>query len=97
LPGEPTESVVVKARNPKRFFEQFGKLVVERALDVRRLEPLDEGRCRLVATTSNPWWYIERLAAIPADYQIVNGPELRAAARTVGQRLQAAANAADSD
>jgi ABC-2 type transport system ATP-binding protein len=42
LPGEPTEAVVVKARHPKRFFEQFGKLVVEHALDVRRLEPLDE-------------------------------------------------------
>ncbi len=42
LPGEPTESVVVKARHPKRFFEEFGRLVVEHALDVRRLEPLDE-------------------------------------------------------
>jgi ABC-2 type transport system ATP-binding protein len=42
LSGEPTEAVVVKARHPKRFFEQFGKLVVEHALDVRRLEPLDE-------------------------------------------------------
>ena len=42
LPGEPSESVVVKARGPKRFFEQFGRLVVEHALDVRRLEPLDE-------------------------------------------------------
>jgi ABC-2 type transport system ATP-binding protein len=42
LPDEPTEAVVVKARHPKRFFEQFGKLVVEHALDVRRLEPLDE-------------------------------------------------------
>jgi ABC-2 type transport system ATP-binding protein len=35
-------AVVVKARHPKRFFEQFGKLVVEHHLDVRRLEPLDE-------------------------------------------------------
>jgi ABC-2 type transport system ATP-binding protein len=40
--GEPAECVVVKARNPKRFFELFGKLVVEHNLDVRRLEPLDE-------------------------------------------------------
>jgi ABC-2 type transport system ATP-binding protein len=42
LPGEPAESLVVKARHPKRFFEFFGKLVVEHDLDVRRLEPLDE-------------------------------------------------------
>lgn len=42
LPGEPGACVVVKARNPKRFFQQFGALVVEHALDVRRLEPLDE-------------------------------------------------------
>jgi len=42
LPGEPGVCVVVKARNPKRFFQQFGALVVEHALDVRRLEPLDE-------------------------------------------------------
>jgi ABC-2 type transport system ATP-binding protein len=34
--------LVVKARHPKRFFEQFGRLVVEAQLDVRRLEPLDE-------------------------------------------------------
>jgi ABC-2 type transport system ATP-binding protein len=33
---------VVKARNPKRFFADFGKLVVAAKLDVRQLEPLDE-------------------------------------------------------
>jgi ABC-2 type transport system ATP-binding protein len=42
LSGEPTECLVVKARNPKRFFEHFGQLVVEHGLEVRRLEPLDE-------------------------------------------------------
>ncbi len=36
------DAVTVKARSPKRFFEQFGKLVVEHGLEVRRLEPLDE-------------------------------------------------------
>ena len=34
--------LVVKARNPKRFFEQFGRLVVEERLAVRALDPLDE-------------------------------------------------------
>jgi ABC-2 type transport system ATP-binding protein len=36
------EGLVVKARNPKRFFAAFGRLAVEEQLDVRRLEPLDE-------------------------------------------------------
>ena len=36
------EGLVAKARNPKRFFEQFGRLVIEQGLEVRRLEPLDE-------------------------------------------------------
>lgn len=37
-----SNSLVVKARNPKRFFTQFGNLVVEEGVEVRRLEPLDE-------------------------------------------------------
>ena len=35
-------ALVVKARNPKRFFAAFGRLVVEERLEVRGLEPLDE-------------------------------------------------------
>jgi ABC-2 type transport system ATP-binding protein len=34
--------LVVKVRHPKRFFQAFGRLVVEEELDVRRVEPLDE-------------------------------------------------------
>lgn len=34
--------LVVKARHPKRFFEAFGKLVMDEQLEVRRVEPLDE-------------------------------------------------------
>ena len=37
-----TDSLVVKARNPKQFYSHFGRVVVEEQLDVRRLEPLDE-------------------------------------------------------
>ncbi len=37
-----TPGVVVKAQAPKRFFEAFGRLVVEERLEVRRVEPLDE-------------------------------------------------------
>ncbi len=38
---DPT-GLVVKARNPKRFFQTFSRLVVEEQLEVRRLEALDE-------------------------------------------------------
>ena len=57
-----------------------------------RLEPLDPGSTRLVGSTSNPWWYAEQLAVLPASYRIVSCPELRQAARVIGQRLLAAAD-----
>jgi predicted DNA-binding transcriptional regulator YafY len=56
-----------------------------------------EGGSRLVGTTSNPSWYAEQLAALPAPYRIVGGPELRAAARTVAARLAAAAEDSPAD
>jgi predicted DNA-binding transcriptional regulator YafY len=52
-----------------------------------RLEPADAGTCRLVGTTSNPWWYAEQLATLPAAFQIVGGPEVRHTARILGQRM----------
>jgi predicted DNA-binding transcriptional regulator YafY len=54
------------------------------------LEPLDAKTARLVGSTSNPVWYAEQLAAIPASYRIVRSPELQQAARVLGQRLLAA-------
>jgi len=54
------------------------------------LERLDAETTRLVASTSNPVWYAEKLAAIPAPYRIVKSPELQQAARALGQRLLAA-------
>lgn len=57
---------------------------------VGRLEPLDADTTRLVGSTSNPWWYAEQLASVPAAYQIVKCPELQEAARVLGQRLLAA-------
>jgi predicted DNA-binding transcriptional regulator YafY len=56
-----------------------------------RLEPLDAGTARLVGTTSNPFWYAEQLARVPAPYRIVHCAEVRDAARAVGRRLLAAA------
>jgi predicted DNA-binding transcriptional regulator YafY len=55
-----------------------------------RLEPVDTATTRLVGSTSNPTWYAEQLAAIPAPCRIVQCPELRDAARLIGQRLLAA-------
>jgi predicted DNA-binding transcriptional regulator YafY len=54
------------------------------------LEPLDAQTTRLIGSTSNPVWYAEQLAAIPAPYRIVRCPELQDAARLLGQRLLAA-------
>jgi predicted DNA-binding transcriptional regulator YafY len=54
------------------------------------IEPVDAETCRLVASTSNPGWYAEQLAAIPAPYRILGGPELREAAHRLGQRFLAA-------
>lgn len=34
--------LVIQARNPKRFFQSFGQLVVDQQVEVHRLEPLDE-------------------------------------------------------
>jgi predicted DNA-binding transcriptional regulator YafY len=55
-----------------------------------RLEPVDAGTTRLIGSTSNPWWYAEHLAAVPASFRIVRCPELQEAARVLGQRLLAA-------
>jgi predicted DNA-binding transcriptional regulator YafY len=61
---------------------------VPRALG--RLEPVDDGTTRLVGSTSNPWWYAENLAALPAPFRVVGGPELRQTTAAVGRRLLAA-------
>ncbi|TCO52281.1 helix-turn-helix transcriptional regulator [Actinocrispum wychmicini] len=61
---------------------------------VGRLEPLDADTTRLTGTTSNPKWYAEQLVRLPASYRIVRCPELRQAARMLGQRLIDAAGPA---
>lgn len=39
---ESANGIVIRARNPRRFFEDFGRMVVSEKLDITRLEPLDE-------------------------------------------------------
>jgi ABC-2 type transport system ATP-binding protein len=41
-PNGAAGTLVIRARNPRRFFEDFGRLVESEQLDVVRLEPLDE-------------------------------------------------------
>jgi len=55
-----------------------------------RLKPLDAETAKLCGSTSNPTSYAEQLARIPAPYRIVQGSEVQAAARALGQRLLAA-------
>ncbi len=55
-----------------------------------RLEPVDPGTTRLVASTSSPLWYAQQLAAVPVPMRVVGGPELRGAVTAVGRRLLAA-------
>jgi predicted DNA-binding transcriptional regulator YafY len=61
---------------------------------IGRLTPIDAQTCRLVGSTSNPYWYAEQLAMIPAPYRIVKGKEIREAARALGQRLLEASDGA---
>ncbi|MFD7659859.1 helix-turn-helix transcriptional regulator [Actinosynnema sp. NPDC059797] len=56
-----------------------------------RLEPVDAGTSRLVGSTSNPVWYAEQLAVLPAPYRVVGCAELRDALRAIGERMLAAA------
>jgi predicted DNA-binding transcriptional regulator YafY len=56
-----------------------------------RLEPVDTSTARLTGSTSNPAWYAEQLAAVPAPYRIIGCPEVRDAVRLLGQRLLSAA------
>jgi predicted DNA-binding transcriptional regulator YafY len=58
-----------------------------------RLEPVDEDRTRLRATTDEPAWYARQLAAIPASFRVVGSPELQRATAALGQRLVQAAGA----
>lgn len=39
---EETGNLIVRAKNPRKFFADFGRLVIEEGLDIRRLESLDD-------------------------------------------------------
>jgi hypothetical protein len=50
----------------------------------------------LVGSTSNPTWYAEQLATLPAPYRIVQCPELIDATRRLGHRLLEASGSPDA-
>ncbi|MFG2040439.1 helix-turn-helix transcriptional regulator [Dactylosporangium sp. NPDC048998] len=86
-------------------WEYRAEVVVDAPLDavaphvprtLGRLEPAGAGTCRLVGTTSNPWWYAEQLVGLPAPFRIEGGPEVRHTARVLAQRLLAAAGEGES-
>ncbi|HET9759565.1 MAG TPA: WYL domain-containing protein [Nocardioidaceae bacterium] len=99
-PPADLDPVAMLEENLAAGWEYDVEIVVDASVEVvgrcvprtlGRLEPLDAETSRLVGSTSNPWWYAEQLAAVPASYRIVGGPELRGAARAVGRRMLAAA------
>lgn len=56
-----------------------------------RLEPLDDGSCRLTGSTGNPAMVAgEWLSAMPFGFRVEGGPELRAAVRALAERFAAA-------
>ena len=53
-----------------------------------RLEALDDDRCVVIGSTSNPAMYVgEWLAGMPFEFTVEGGPELRAAVAEVAARL----------
>ncbi|CAN5655010.1 WYL domain-containing protein [soil metagenome] len=79
---------------------QGWRLQVEVVLDVRlsdlppwfgrnlgRLEATDDDRTRLLGSTYDAEWYVEKLADLRVPFRVVAPPELRAAARERGRRL----------
>ena len=58
-----------------------------------RLEEVDAGTSRLVATTDEPEWYAAQLANLPMAFRLIGSPEVRTAMVDLGRRLLAASDA----
>ncbi|HTS98854.1 MAG TPA: WYL domain-containing protein [Streptosporangiaceae bacterium] len=55
------------------------------------LEPVDEDRARLRATTDEPAWYARQLATIPAPFRVLGSAQIQRATAALGRRLVRAA------
>ncbi|MDR2986599.1 MAG: WYL domain-containing protein [Nocardiopsaceae bacterium] len=63
-----------------------------------RLEPCDDGRTWIRATTNEPDWYARQLAAIPAPFQVIGSARIQQAMAELGRKLTASAGyAANSE
>jgi predicted DNA-binding transcriptional regulator YafY len=57
-----------------------------------RLEPEEEGRTRLRASTEDPDWYVRRLAALPAPFRILGSDPVRRAMADLSRQLARSAD-----
>jgi predicted DNA-binding transcriptional regulator YafY len=100
-PPAPFDPVAVLEEHLAAGWEYQVELVLDAPLSrlasrvpptLGQLRALDDATCRLVGSTGNPWWYAEQLAALPCEFRILGGPELRHTAAVVGRRLLDAAD-----
>lgn len=98
-PPDGLDPVAALTEHLASGWSMSAEVIVEAPPDVVRrglpaalgaVEPLGEGRSRLVGTTDNPWWYAEQLVRLPATFTVVGGPELRETTAVLGRRLIAA-------
>ena len=74
---------------------QVEVLIEACSADVRRwlprslgtIEPVDDERCRLLATTDNLEWYARQLALIPVAFEVTGSAALREAMARLSERL----------
>jgi predicted DNA-binding transcriptional regulator YafY len=57
-----------------------------------RLEPAEEGRTRLRASTEDPDWYVRRLAVLPASFRILGSDPVKCAMAELSRRLARSAD-----
>jgi predicted DNA-binding transcriptional regulator YafY len=107
VPPAELDPVAMLEQNLAAGWEHEVDVIIDAAADAvarclprtaGRLEACDDGTTRLLGSTSNPVWYVQQLASIPAAYKIVKCPHLQHTARVLGQRLMTAGeNFADAE
>jgi predicted DNA-binding transcriptional regulator YafY len=99
VPPVGLDPVAVLEEHLSVGWEYAAEVLVEAPVDVvarhvpralGRLEPVDARTSRLTGSTSNPYWYAEQLARLPAPFRVIGGVELRETTLALGKRLLAA-------
>ncbi|USQ80995.1 helix-turn-helix transcriptional regulator [Ornithinimicrobium faecis] len=100
VPPEDLDAVTVLEENLGAGWDYPTKVVIQAPLErcervlghaLGTLSAIDDRSTRLTGSTSNPYGYAERLVTLPVPFTVVDGPELRAVVRELGERLVAAA------